>query len=248
MLLVCLFLQVLFLPLIYGGNNTAPHTQNTVNDTVPLSGVSSNKTNNILPTEGGGIPNINSNLTLLIKNTNLPEVDKEKTTSNIKPRKGVTPEEYVDSIDDKTLTNSTDVKDQIISNNTVNNTILFNSIKFSNNARVNSSIAGDVKTTVLPHKPTVLVYEALNHNVPPQPVPSSKTDVSNQIPNPNLDNFKIKNIEANQPGMIMPVVITILTVPLLVVLGYMALSRGREAWKNRHYKRMDFLLDGMYND
>ncbi|GBP17034.1 hypothetical protein EVAR_8107_1 [Eumeta japonica] len=52
----------------------------------------------------------------------------------------------------------------------------------------------------------------------------------------------------SHPDLVMPVVITILIVPLFAVVGYMALQKGREAWKNRHYKRMDFLVDGMYNE
>ncbi|XP_030028192.2 uncharacterized protein LOC115445855 [Manduca sexta] len=78
---------------------------------------------------------------------------------------------------------------------------------------------------------------------------SPKTKVNDQMPSPNKEtNTKIYSMATQHPGMVTPIVITILVVPMFAVLGYMAIKRGQEAWKNRHYKRMDFLLDGMYND
>lgn len=80
--------------------------------------------------------------------------------------------------------------------------------------------------------------------------PSSETLTRSQLPSPNKSSIisnKARNVNSH-PGMITPLVISILVVPLFAVLGYMAFKRGREAWRNRHYKRMDFLLDGMYND
>ncbi|XP_063530301.1 uncharacterized protein LOC134741451 [Cydia strobilella] len=94
-------------------------------------------------------------------------------------------------------------------------------------------------STKAPHKPTVLKYE------------EESSIVADKTSHPGISDGASK-IETNKagshPGMIMPIVIAILVVPLLAVLGYMTIKRGQEAWKNRHYKRMDFLLDGMYND
>lgn len=96
-----------------------------------------------------------------------------------------------------------------------------------------------------PKKPNKTVYETLASlgQGPVTVKTSPHTLVLDQIPSPNRDASVGQN-----PGMITPIVITILVVPMFAVLGYMALRRGQEAWKNRHYKRMDFLLDGMYND
>ncbi|XP_067012192.2 probable serine/threonine-protein kinase DDB_G0272254 [Anabrus simplex] len=47
---------------------------------------------------------------------------------------------------------------------------------------------------------------------------------------------------------IIPVVATILVVPLVVALLMFLYRRGAEFWERRHYRRMDFLIDGMYND
>lgn len=47
---------------------------------------------------------------------------------------------------------------------------------------------------------------------------------------------------------IIPVIITIVALPLLGAATFMVYRRGRDCWDKRHYRRMDFLIDGMYND
>ncbi|XP_043483197.1 uncharacterized protein LOC122511782 [Leptopilina heterotoma] len=47
---------------------------------------------------------------------------------------------------------------------------------------------------------------------------------------------------------VVPIMITIFTVPLLSVATYILYRRGRDCWDKRHYRRMDFLIDGMYNE
>ncbi|XP_033217842.1 uncharacterized protein LOC117173405 [Belonocnema kinseyi] len=47
---------------------------------------------------------------------------------------------------------------------------------------------------------------------------------------------------------IVPVMITIFALPLLGVATYILYRRGRDCWDKRHYRRMDFLIDGMYNE
>lgn len=47
---------------------------------------------------------------------------------------------------------------------------------------------------------------------------------------------------------IVPVMITIFALPLLGVATYVLYRRGRDCWDKRHYRRMDFLIDGMYNE
>lgn len=84
------------------------------------------------------------------------------------------------------------------------------------------------------HKPTVLssqLLDELGDKIKMQPEARLK-----------------KMHENSHPDLVMPIVITILVVPMFAVVGYIAIKRGQEAWKNRHYKRMDFLLDGMYNE
>lgn len=47
---------------------------------------------------------------------------------------------------------------------------------------------------------------------------------------------------------IVPVIITIIVLPLLGGAIFIIYRRGRDCWDKRHYRRMDFLIDGMYND
>ncbi|EFN86853.1 hypothetical protein EAI_01776 [Harpegnathos saltator] len=47
---------------------------------------------------------------------------------------------------------------------------------------------------------------------------------------------------------IIPVIITIIALPLLGTAIFVLYRRGRDCWDKRHYRRMDFLIDGMYND
>lgn len=112
--------------------------------------------------------------------------------------------------------------------------------KLSNDTTHNiANITLKVNTTKN-HKPLILSHEALQ----------KMDDMNNlDVSEGNIPNIKIHSTNnGSHPAMIMPIVITILVVPMFAVVGYMALKRGQEAWKNRHYKRMDFLLDGMYNE
>ena len=47
---------------------------------------------------------------------------------------------------------------------------------------------------------------------------------------------------------VIPVVLVIMTVPLVIVLALFLYRKGSEFWERRHYRRMDFLIDGMYNE
>lgn len=46
---------------------------------------------------------------------------------------------------------------------------------------------------------------------------------------------------------IFPLVVMIFLVPMVLGVGIIILRRVRDYWSTRHYRRMDFLVDGMYN-
>ncbi|XP_058064268.1 spore coat protein SP96 [Anopheles bellator] len=46
---------------------------------------------------------------------------------------------------------------------------------------------------------------------------------------------------------ILPIVTLIFVIPLLLGLFLLSYRRAKEFWLTRHYRRMDFLIDGMYN-
>ncbi|KAH8293362.1 hypothetical protein KR044_001449 [Drosophila immigrans] len=47
---------------------------------------------------------------------------------------------------------------------------------------------------------------------------------------------------------LVPMVTVMVTVPLAIVVFVIGYRRFRDLWHTRHYRRMDFLVDGMYND
>ncbi|CAL7944488.1 unnamed protein product [Xylocopa violacea] len=47
---------------------------------------------------------------------------------------------------------------------------------------------------------------------------------------------------------VLPVIVTLVALPVLGAIIFMVYKQGRDCWDKRHYRRMDFLIDGMYND
>lgn len=47
---------------------------------------------------------------------------------------------------------------------------------------------------------------------------------------------------------VLPVIVTLIALPVLGAIIFMVYKQGRDCWDKRHYRRMDFLIDGMYND
>ncbi|KAL7293814.1 hypothetical protein TKK_0012874 [Trichogramma kaykai] len=81
------------------------------------------------------------------------------------------------------------------------------------------------------HKPLVTI----GGNEADEPIPASPTKTS-PLGMPRKIDY------------IVPVVITITALPLLGITFYVLYKRGRDYWDKRHYRRMDFLIDGMYNE
>ncbi|XP_046978844.1 uncharacterized protein LOC124544369 [Vanessa cardui] len=230
--------NILFITFIVA--NTIPALK--VPDKTPfdnkLSQSDKNKTTPVI-SEGGSIISTNP-LTLnnenqtLFKNLDTLSGNKEKS---VVPRKGVEYNPAEDIIEHDKVNQTSNVT--VTSLNVTTTPV---ELSKPNKTALNdsSTVIGTEKLNITkPHKPLILSHEAL-----------VKMDEINHL---NLDengpDIKVHSKKAgSHPDMIMPIVITILVVPMFAVVGYMALKRGREAWKNRHYKRMDFLLDGMYND
>ncbi|XP_026748183.2 uncharacterized protein LOC113509100 [Galleria mellonella] len=256
MLLSYLFFILLFSNLVYGKNSTQYDTSKNVPSAKQSDQDDSNSPK--IVSEGGPISPIPSTLTQFKENhTNLISVDKELGKNKERPvvaRKGV---EYPPLEDKDILSfNSTEELKDVVQNKfniTVSASSKGNMKKDHEATEKLNNVPVIQNVSTIPLKPTVLSYEALEEieqhtNSESVSIKSSSESVIiDQIPNPNI-NKKFQSMNASRPDLIMPIVITVLTVPLFVVLGYMALRRGHEAWKNRHYKRMDFLLDGMYND
>ncbi|XP_030379022.1 cell wall protein DAN4-like [Scaptodrosophila lebanonensis] len=71
---------------------------------------------------------------------------------------------------------------------------------------------------------------------PPLAQPSQELSSSSQLVNRGSNEY------------IVPIVTVLLTVPLAIGVIITMYRRFRDFWSTRHYRRMDFLVDGMYND
>lgn len=244
--------NILFLPIILCNDTVAK--SKVINNTPPVS-LLPNVTQ--VPIEGGSISTNKLAMVLPKNNDNIPSLDKETGKSKIVPRKGAGnyTDDITDSSEKPTLSLSeniplkvhhTSIANSNITKEQSTTTIKNVTLQKVNNTVMNNSSENANKTIELPKKPLILNADLLE-NAQPE-VKSSPETVHSQIQSPNSKVKTYISSANNHPGMVMPIVITILLVPMFAVLGYMALRRGQEAWKNRHYKRMDFLLDGMYND
>ncbi|XP_028050453.2 uncharacterized protein LOC105832685 [Monomorium pharaonis] len=84
----------------------------------------------------------------------------------------------------------------------------------------------------------------------PKPKPTVTTVDGPEI-NESIPLSRKKNPPLGMPrkiDYIVPVIITIVALPILGVAIFVLYRRGRDCWEKRHYRRMDFLIDGMYND
>lgn len=273
LLYVCIILLT-FIPHIRGKNVLTPlETSNLIhnnNSTLELQLKDSNNTNMTLNTEGGSIiPELHSISLPKSTNSDLTNLDKEIGKSkgkSVVPRKGV----HYDSVEDtptnlnhtreridSTISDSKISKDKVIIPGSLQPSTTKSSTKpysLSTAEDTKDRTASTKPSTVpkIPKKPLVLSSEALSETDRRVQMEKAKTEssskpiVSDQLPSPSVKHEPASH--SSNPDMVMPIVITMLVVPMFAVLGYMALRRGQEAWKNRHYKRMDFLLDGMYND
>jgi hypothetical protein len=75
-------------------------------------------------------------------------------------------------------------------------------------------------------------------------------DAANDLPESfNLPSQSSANDkEVNRTDYVVPVVVVILAVPLFLVLVVFLYRKTLEFWERRHYRQMDFLIDGIYND
>lgn len=255
-----LILLISFFPCVLSGNSTThelllPNKTNSENKLL-----NKNVSKLTLASEGGSIT---TQLPLLnlsnANNSALLSLDRELGKSKEKPsvpRKGANFNESETFTQTPLITHAT-------RNNTLNTTALHKTAKINNitsvnlnpskghkkiieskiiNAINNKTEKNDTATSKV-MKPTILSYNELLKFVNNE----SKAVVIDKGKEGKIISNKARNTTSH-PEMVMPLVITILVVPVFAILGYMALRRGRDAWKNRHYKRMDFLLDGMYNE
>ncbi|CAD6208808.1 GSCOCG00003615001-RA-CDS [Cotesia congregata] len=79
-------------------------------------------------------------------------------------------------------------------------------------------------------KPTVTTVDDLEEEEKVVKKPLKSSDTSNKL------------------NYILPVVATIFLLPIVIVFIMFIYNNYCDCWEKRHYRRMDFLVDGMYNE
>lgn len=98
-------------------------------------------------------------------------------------------------------------------------------------------------TTAAPKKPTVTVGDNDDESLSNKQ--SSKSESSSS--DGGAENMFVVNSHKSSSNFVIPIVAVILSVPLVAIVISVLYKRGTEWWQHRHYSRMDFLIDGMYN-
>ncbi|XP_016977003.1 salivary glue protein Sgs-3 [Drosophila rhopaloa] len=110
-------------------------------------------------------------------------------------------------------------------------------------------------TTPKPKKPTLT--ESMNthpeleselEQQKSQEKPGQPTKPTQAQPSEPLVQELTGSSHREQSGYVVPILTVLLTVPLAIGVMTILYRRFRDMWSTRHYRRMDFLVDGMYND
>lgn len=64
----------------------------------------------------------------------------------------------------------------------------------------------------------------------------------------NMNVLVPDNKEHKRAAYLIPIIAVIFSVPLVAAIISVLYKRGSEWWQHRHYRRMDFLIEGMYNN
>lgn len=123
----------------------------------------------------------------------------------------------------------------------------------ANNASVaakNATVApkSTTKKTVKPTTKKVIKKPLFTEHIE-KPIikDNSKDDIDDSIVINSSNNNK-SHRNTNQADYIIPIVAVILSVPLVAIAMAYLYKRGADWYQHRNYRRMDFLIEGMYNN
>lgn len=241
------------------------------NSKIPKSNVSEKSESDFVPVEGGGIFNLNNHQQTLTSSSTTTQTVIEKTVlSNVtgpplnhkasrtdnssaievqKPgNKPVT--ESVEVVGDSKIHPRKGVNFNNITSLPLNST----TVKVSIVTKPSTSTTTPTTTKFVPRKPKVTVGSD-EEDPPPRLFVNGKeilpknTSTANKKNAMDDENVIITNRRVDKGSYyVLPIVLTILAVPLLAIILTVGYKRGAEWWQHRHYRRMDFLIDGMYNN
>lgn len=195
------------------------------------------------------------------RNASPSVVARKGVKEKIKPRKGVEQDNPERTDPFFNQSNLTDTRPEIETNSALVTVHVANQPETSNisiapQSKENSNHTVNSTDLAISH-----VLQATNVTQQPKAsspvekhIPKPKPTVTS-VEGPEVDDYRPSSRTKSSPsGMprkleyIVPVVITIFALPLLGAAIFLLYKRGRDCWDKRHYRRMDFLIDGMYND
>lgn len=95
--------------------------------------------------------------------------------------------------------------------------------------------------------PTLLNVPRVRQFITPLTPLDVKAEADDTVYLPPASDFVLDRTQSKRELYIFPLVVLIFLVPMVLGVGIIVLRRVRDYWSTRHYRRMDFLVDGMYN-
>lgn len=203
------------------------------------------------------------------RNANPSVVPRKGVEEKIKARKGVDPEPERTNVslnqttkeDTKPITETSPLKETLgniqtktssINTPKLNTTNLYlnNNLDHSINFHHSNTSLTNITAShaEVANKTTILKISTEKHIPKPKP---TVTTVDGPEVNESRPLSRTKSSPLDMPrkiDYIVPVIITMIALPILGAALFTLYRRGRDCWDKRHYRRMDFLIDGMYND
>jgi len=93
-------------------------------------------------------------------------------------------------------------------------------------------------------EPTLLNIPRVRQSMTPLTPLDAKVEAAYLPPS---SDFVLDRMQSKREMYIFPLVVLIFLVPMVLGVGIIILRRVRDYMSTRHYRRMDFLVDGMYN-
>lgn len=189
--------------------------------------------------------------TILVKNSTEAITNKNKTdTTHSRGREGV-----IDPIKSSTSNTTNQVTETQITNPkpqniTVNIETKKPDEKLNKTMPINNTVnvtATTEKKPIKKHKPKPTFTES-DDSIQPQLSSSDehKNEYKTQKVQSSLD-FILDKKSNNRSEYIVPIVAVIMSVPLVAIVISLIYKRSTDWWQHRNYRRMDFLIEGMYN-
>ncbi|KAJ8949677.1 hypothetical protein NQ314_008138 [Rhamnusium bicolor] len=108
---------------------------------------------------------------------------------------------------------------------------------------ISSTVNPNIILITRPKKPKITV-----HGEAADALSETKYNKS-EVHTPKIPSFDtILEEKSNRADYVVPIVAVILSVPLVAIIISVLYKRGTDWWQHRNYRRMDFLIEGMYNN